>query len=422
MTRVFAACFVLVSSAAFAQVGPQASITCPAGALRLAPGADVPKATNDAPAGSTFCLGAGVHSLTASIFPKTGNTYVGEFGAILDGSGWSSTSELAGAFVAHDGANVLNVTIRNLTIRMMPNRGIHSWRWSSGWVVENNEIYGDGINRQGVGIVAWSGWRVRRNYVHDSRFAPGGPGGFLGGGMGCATGFYPDVVRDVVFEENHVARVGAHQKCVDASGIIWRGNVIEDADGAAIWNDGVGGGFLAEDNILTDNGIGIHVELSMGGIIRRNTIRRSYSPDAGQAIFVSTSGQFQIYQNTIEDNWRGVLLFVTCASLTQGWPWQPDLRDVDVFDNIIRVGHQTDTIASAFSWTGNCDTTPYLNGTKHLQFRNNAYFAPATGWFWLWSGIKNWSGWQAVGHDKAGTLNSNPIPYTPTGINIMAAA
>ena len=40
---------------------------------------------------TTFCLRAGVHYLTSSIRPKTGNTFVGEYGAILDGSGWTTS-------------------------------------------------------------------------------------------------------------------------------------------------------------------------------------------------------------------------------------------------------------------------------------------------------------------------------------------
>ena len=39
------------------------------------------------PGATTFCLRAGVHDLTSSITPKTGNTFVGEYGAILDGTG-----------------------------------------------------------------------------------------------------------------------------------------------------------------------------------------------------------------------------------------------------------------------------------------------------------------------------------------------
>ena len=86
-------------------VGPQAAITCPAGAFLIAPnhpGDFIPSIVNSHPAGTTFCLRAGVHSLTSSITPKTGDTFVGEYGAILDGTGWTTTDDTQAAFRAHN--------------------------------------------------------------------------------------------------------------------------------------------------------------------------------------------------------------------------------------------------------------------------------------------------------------------------------
>ena len=51
----------------------------------------IPFTVNQYPAGTTYCLRAGVHSVSSSATPKRGDTFVGEYGAILDGTGWSTT-------------------------------------------------------------------------------------------------------------------------------------------------------------------------------------------------------------------------------------------------------------------------------------------------------------------------------------------
>jgi hypothetical protein len=84
--------------------------------VNIAPGESIQRVVNMSPGGTTFCLRTGVHRLTASVTPKTGNIFVGEYGAILDGTGWSTTDPDAAAFKALS-VNVDHVTIRNLTIR-----------------------------------------------------------------------------------------------------------------------------------------------------------------------------------------------------------------------------------------------------------------------------------------------------------------
>ena len=50
-------------------VGPQASITCPAGAVNIVLGQSIQLLVNMHPGGTTFCLRTGVHRLTNSIRP-----------------------------------------------------------------------------------------------------------------------------------------------------------------------------------------------------------------------------------------------------------------------------------------------------------------------------------------------------------------
>ena len=54
------------------------TITCPAGAVDIWPGQPIPLIVDSHAGSTTFCLRAGMHSLTSSIRPKTGNTFVGD--------------------------------------------------------------------------------------------------------------------------------------------------------------------------------------------------------------------------------------------------------------------------------------------------------------------------------------------------------
>lgn len=64
---------------------PAAAKDCPAGSIRLAPGDDLAAAARKAKPGATFCILKGEHRLQA-IQPKRGQTFVGEPGAVLNGS------------------------------------------------------------------------------------------------------------------------------------------------------------------------------------------------------------------------------------------------------------------------------------------------------------------------------------------------
>ena len=144
-------------------VGPQPTIACPAGAVDIWPGVTVQNVVNSYGPNTTFCLRAGTHTLRAAITPKTGDTFVGEYGAILDGTGWSTTDPNQGAFRAHN-QDIDYVTIRNLVIRNMPQKGIHAFYWMSDyWTIEYTEI---AFNKNGLQFPNHS--VIRNNYIHHN--------------------------------------------------------------------------------------------------------------------------------------------------------------------------------------------------------------------------------------------------------------
>ena len=58
--------------------------TPPEGAIEIFPGDDINSIVDNNPEGTTFIIKAGVHRMQ-EIWPKNGNTFWGETGAILNG-------------------------------------------------------------------------------------------------------------------------------------------------------------------------------------------------------------------------------------------------------------------------------------------------------------------------------------------------
>jgi parallel beta-helix repeat protein len=363
-------------------VGPQSSITCPAGSVNLSPGDPLPETVGSFPNGTTFCLRAGVHYVTSAIVPKTGDVFVGEYGAVLDGSRWSTTDMTQAAFRAHN-QDIDYVTIRNLVIRNMPQKGIHAfWYMSDHWTVEYNEIASSG--HTGIVIPRYS--LIRNNYIHHNT-----SGGYIGQEADNST-----------LEGNEIAYNGWEQKVGETSNVTFRNNFVHHNVGTGIWFDSNNTGGLVEGNRVEDNGaMGVFYEISLDGVIRNNTFRRN----SDTAVMLSVSKNVEIYNNTFEYNFRSIQYFLRCPSL--GGATNFDLTNNSAHDNTIVVGTQSNVFASIFTYTlcTSDQVAPYLNGSKNLTFSRNTYHVPTNGWYWFWgSTTKLWSEWQALGQDAGGTM------------------
>ena len=375
-------------------VGPQSTITCPAGAVDVWPGQSIPSTVNSYAGATTFCLRAGVHYLTSAIRPKTGNTFVGEYGAILDGSNWSTTDDTQGAFRAHN-EDIDYVTIRNLVIRRMPQSGIHTYYWMSNhWTIEYNEI---AYNK--IGIEFSPNFLVRNNYIHHNvGISPSSTNpAERGGGY---QGFRSD---NTTFEGNEIAYNGREQKVGLSANVTFRNNFVHHNLGDGIWYDtNHNAGALIEGNRVEDNGRnGIFFEASAGATIRNNTIRRH----AWDALILSMSQSVQIYNNVLEGNYGGIAFFLNCESLALG----EDVTNNAAYDNTVVVGTQSYAYAAGFSHLAQCTSTqlaPYLNGSKNLTFSRNTYRVPSlSGRYLLWGSWKYWYEWQNMGQDAGGSLS-----------------
>jgi parallel beta-helix repeat protein len=374
--------------------GPQATITCPVGAVDIWPGQYIQGAVNSYPGATTFCLRAGVHSVTSSIKPKTGNTFVGEYGAILDGTGyWPADDDTQAAFRAHN-EDIDYVTIRNLVIRNMPHGGIHAYYWMSDhWTIEYNEI---ASNKWGLEFAP--NFTIRNNYIHHnvgnaSSSNPAERGG----------GYTGDLADNTIFDSNEIAYNGPEQKVGRSVNVTFRNNFVHHNVRDGIWYDtNANAGAVVDGNRVEDNGRnGIFFEASIGATISNNAIRRNM----WDGVIISMSQNVQIYGNTLEGNFGGIEYFLNCDVLAGN-----DLKNNSAHDNTIVVGTQNYPYASGVSALSSCTSTqvaPYLNGSKNLTFSRDTYRVPSLSntRYFLWGGVKGWTEWQALGQDVGGNIS-----------------
>ena len=406
-------------------VGPNPAITCPAGAVDIWTGQSIQLMINANAAGTTFCLRPGpspgvpgVHYLTSSIRPKTGNTFVGEFGAILDGCasvspscqvvGWTTTERTQAAFRVYDDPNdpldpndpVNGVTIRNLVIRNMPQWAIYaSAQLTNTWTIDHNEIASSKW-----GLLFGPNFTITNNYIHhnvgnSSSSIPDDRGG----------GYLGDSANNTTFDGNEIAYNGKEQKVGRSTNVKFTNNFVHHNVGDGIWYDSnPNAAALIDNNKVEDNGRnGIFFEASIGATISNNAVRRHTSWDG---IFISMSQNAEIYNNTLEANLGGIDYFLNCYALSA----TDDVKNNAAHDNTIVVSTLADTYASAFTSTG-CISTQlalYLTGSKNLTFSHNTYHVPSLSFtrYFFWGGWKDWAQWQAVPQDSASSGSSISSP------------
>lgn len=374
--------------------GPQPDITCPLGAILIPTGSTTASRQtliNGNPTGTSFCIQSGLHTASGPNTPKSGNIFTGQYGAIIDGTGWVSSDNTDAFFKAHL-QDIDSVTIKNLTLRNFPQRAIHTWHdFSDGWIIDYNEI---STGQCGVSIPNSS--FVRHNYIHHCN----GPssGGTIPNGA-----YIVSLAHDILFEDNHFSFCGDIQKVIDqTNNVTFRRNYIHNCLGAGVWYDGENTGMLIEDNVIDDCALGVIIEISAGVTIRRNTVRRT--SDSG--IFISTSRDADIYQNIVENCFRSINLFANCPAI--GGAFDHDLRNNSIHENTITVPNTVGVLVDAISASdASCDAT-YTGGMgKNNTWLNNQYYVPSAiigNSIWYIATGKTWAQWQAFGEDAGSIL------------------
>ena len=371
-------------------VGPLQSIRCPPGAEHIGAGADIQAAVDASPGGTKFCLRKGTWRVTAPITPKTGDHFIGLYGATLDGSDLRTTDVNQGVFTAHN-QDIDNVIIRNLVIRNCPQRAIHAFHdFSEGWVIDHTEIYGCRM-----GIHHGNSFTITANYVHDNWQY--GIGGYQStGSLIEGNEFSFNAARYESFPGD-----SAVSKWAQTTNTSVVGNVFHDNYWSAIWFDGQNAVVLIENNVVVNNaGNGIFYEVSGQAIIRRNRVVGS----SERNIYLSEAHQTSVYDNVLSGSPQGIALFQDGDRIREG-----ELKNNVVRDNTVVVPSGGQAVSLTCSNMGSEACSTYSTGRAN-RFQGNQYVVPELGGtWWYWNqNVQTWEGWQAEGQDTAGAIEEKP--------------
>ncbi len=380
--------------------------------VTIYPGDDIQQNVEAAPPGTQFLLKAGVHR-GQTVYPKSGDVFIGEAGAILDGG---NTTRYAFDGVTRGAPFPSNVTIRGLVIRgydgpLQSSAVLAGHMWdaaavTSGWIIRDNEVTGNSAG----GIRIGSHTQVLGNNVHHN--------GQIGiSGVGDSS-----LVADNEIAYNNTRGVDAGWeagggKFVLTHDLVVRGNFVHHNNGMGLWSDISSINTLYESNRVEDNAFaGIFIELSDRAIIRNNTVRRNgfSQPEPawvlGAGIMLANSSDVEIYGNTVADNRQGITAYHQLRGAT---PYEDSLpkpfgpwntRNNDIHDN---------TITMAVGMTGmaqNIDLGLDMFTGWNNRFRNNRYVvAPTNRTPFAWrNSERTVAEWVASGQDTTGTFSSAP--------------
>lgn len=315
--------------------------TQPANSVRVDPGSNLNDITQANPAGTTFWLAPGTHTLGASeygqVIPKTANTYIGAPGAILDGKRINRS-----AFTQQ----ATGVTIKYLTIQGFGpvgsnnNAGVVNQGAATGWTIERNTIRANA----GAAVFVGSDNVVRYNCLADN--------GQYGFSM-----YRPEVtggsaITNIILDHNEIAgnntddwetrwkqQYGSTAICGcsgggkfwDVKGATVTNNWVHHNKGVALWADTNNIDFLFEGNYVNDNDHeGLWYEISYNATVRANTFKRNALVKGAEfaargdafpvpAVYIAESGgdsrasanraTLEIVGNSFEDNWSGITLW-----------------------------------------------------------------------------------------------------------------
>jgi parallel beta-helix repeat protein len=371
------------------------------GSVPITPSDDAQAVVDAQPTGTTFQIRAGLHR-RFSVRPKTGDTFVADAGAVLDGEDVAPYAFYAFRDARGDGAH--DVTIRGkskaaklviknyATLKQEQVGAIHAQvdtrpflgraaRWSVQWV--------DVSGSYSTGIIIGSQMTVRESYIHHN-----GQLGIGGTGSGSVIDGNEIAYNNIDgFDVSHEAG-GAKLALLEDLTVI-RNDIHHNA-GPGIWTDiDVRNVTIAENRIAYNQNEGILHEISHDAVIRDNTIvgngvdhTRDWLWGAG--ITLSTSDHVVVRDNVITGNGNGI----TAVQQARGRDAAGSeylLDDIEIYGNTV-----TDSGITGIAQ----DTSDPAVFLRRLRFDENNYRGGA---FACDDNDVEWEGWQACGEDPAGT-------------------
>jgi parallel beta-helix repeat protein len=266
---------------------------------------DAQSVVNAHAAGTTYLVKAGTHQGNFSVRPKSGDSFCGEPGAVLDGGRSLATAFSGGA---------TNVTLDSITVRdynsAKQGAAIQPEPRASGWVVRNVSA----LHNAWAGLLVADGMRILGGHYNDNDQ--------LGIGGNAATGILvdgldgdPTTIDGPEMARNHTL----HAPCAwEAGGMKWdvgqftiRNAYVHDNDCKGLWADINAHGAVIEHNLVEHNRAeGILYEISQDGVIRNNRVYRNGFGGGGWywggGITVYASFNVEVYGNRLSGNYNGI--------------------------------------------------------------------------------------------------------------------
>jgi parallel beta-helix repeat protein len=248
------------------------------------------------PAGTTYVIKAGTHLRNFSVQPKSGDTFCGEPGAVLDGGRSLKTAFSGGAS---------RVTLDSITVQNYASdfqgAAIQPESHAGNWVVRNVSALHNGY----AGMLLTDGMQVLGGHYNDNDQT---------GIAGNATS-EPVLLDGVELARNHTL----HAPCDwDGGGMKWdegpvtvRNSYVHDNDCRGLWADINAHNVLIENNLIENNyAEGIAYEISRDAVIRNNQVFGNGRRGAGWywdgGIMVASSSNVEIYGNRLSGNFNGI--------------------------------------------------------------------------------------------------------------------
>lgn len=362
--------------------------------VTITPGSDIAAIVDSNPAGTTYQIKAGTYTVSQSINPKSGDTFIGDDPAttIIDGNNT--------VVYAFKGLEVDPVTVKNLTFSHFNNYFtsagddlgvLQTDNDNHDWVIDNIIV----TNNQGLGLSLGKNFHVTNSRILHNRTL--GISGYICDGS--------------VIENNEIAwnnegnvaqdpalSFASGSKFVSTKNVIIRGNDVHDNNGNGVWFDTDNIGTVIENNRIYNNSDhGIILEVSYGAIVQNNTIWHNGFSDPTEilngGVWISTSSNNQIINNNVYGNVAGASIWGEDRGAGSQGPYTSSNNIIqnNTFTNNKLYG-MTGTV-SQNTWSGNTYNIDCNAQIFHYLDSNNIF-----------------TSWQGLGFDTNSTTNCGASP------------
>ncbi|WP_108666754.1 right-handed parallel beta-helix repeat-containing protein [Euzebya rosea] len=211
---------------------------------------------------------------------------------------------------------------------------------------------------------------------------------------------------------------GGGTKFKETTGMVFTNNYVHHNFGPGVWFDIDNRDSVITSNLVSDNLIGVMVEISYGATIADNRVTRNGADgwgDIGSGLWVSNSSDVEVMHNDFSDNRLEIL--ATHYERGAGAYGRYETTGLSVHHNAVTLGGTKPTGLRVY--TGEDEFYTQRGNT----FQDNTYRQVDSGAAFWWNGDHDFSSWQSMGFDVnasfagASSTGGNPIrtPYQAVG-------